>query len=380
MSQPAGIGVLVVEDEFIQALELKSTLASLGYAILGIAGSGEDAIRLAAETEPALVLMDINLSGTLDGIDAALAIREARPVPVIFVTAFSDDETLARVQASSPYGYIVKPYRERDLKICMEMALAKFGYETMLVRARELAEANDRAKSRFLANISHELKTPLNAIVGFTELAQSMSRDAEQSECLVMAMRGVRRLEATIESLLDYTKLESGEHMPIMASFRVPDLLRRVVDSCLDEAESKELSLSAECDPGLPERGWGDAGKLASILGGLLGNAVKFTDSGFVRLRAGGGPDGALVFTVEDSGRGISDASRVLSFKAFCQGDDSPTREHGGLGLGLTVAKGLADVLGASLEYGAREGGGSRFTVALPGALSAEPGRDGARR
>jgi len=131
--------ILIVEDETIVALDMRSRLESLGYTVIGTAPSGEIAIALAKKYEPHLILMDIKLHGDTDGVETARRIRKVREVPVVFVTAYTDENTLRSVQGSSSYGYIVKPYHERELRIAIELALSKFSYEKKIVEAKESA-------------------------------------------------------------------------------------------------------------------------------------------------------------------------------------------------------------------------------------------------
>jgi CheY-like chemotaxis protein len=133
--------ILVVEDEGVVAEDLQHRLVELGYAVAGWAVSGEDAVRLAEEARPDLVLMDVRIRGELDGIAAARAIRDRIDIPVIFVTAFADPETLGRAKAAEPLGYIVKPFSDRDLETSIELALYKHGMDRqraeLLVRLQE---------------------------------------------------------------------------------------------------------------------------------------------------------------------------------------------------------------------------------------------------
>src|SRR6266545_3318443 len=118
-------GILVVEDEKIVAKDIQRTLSGLGYSVVGIASSGEEAVRKSAELRPGLILMDIRLGGAMNGIQAAGLIREQLNAPIVYVTAFSDSETLARAMSAEPFGYIVKPFKETDLRSTIELALYK---------------------------------------------------------------------------------------------------------------------------------------------------------------------------------------------------------------------------------------------------------------
>ena len=136
----SALRILIVEDETIVALDMRCRLEGFGYQICGIAATGSLAIQLADTHRPDLVLMDIKLKGEMDGIEASGFIRRLYKVPILFVTAFTDDETLNRVKNISSYGYIVKPYNERELRITIELALSKFEYECGILQAQATAE------------------------------------------------------------------------------------------------------------------------------------------------------------------------------------------------------------------------------------------------
>ncbi len=372
--------ILIVEDETIVALDMRCRLEGFGYQVCGLAVTGPVAIQLADEHRPDLVLMDIKLKGEMDGIEAAGHVREIFEVPIIFVTAFTDDEILKRVMASSSYGYIVKPYHERELKITIELALSKFEYECGILEAKATAEENDRAKSRFLSNISHELKTPLNAIIGFTDLAATIGQDVELKEYVMLAARSARKLESIINCILDYTKLESGALIPVHSEFDLEDFLLRCWEPFAMEAHAKGLSTRFYLDPDLPSVIHSDASKLGTAIKSLVDNAVKFTNSGHVLLSAervlltrDGADSMELIIRVSDSGRGIPDEKRQRIFDRFIQVDDSPTRAIGGLGLGLALVKGIADLLNLRLGLQESAEGGSEFLLAMGLPLDSRP-------
>ena len=130
--------VLVIEDEAVVAIDVCHRLRRLGYVVAGQADTGEEAVRLAGELAPDLVLMDIMLAGQMDGIDAAAAIRDRYGVPVVFLTAHSDRATLRRAGAAGPYGYLIKPFEERELQSALEIALYKSRMEQRLARTERL--------------------------------------------------------------------------------------------------------------------------------------------------------------------------------------------------------------------------------------------------
>ena len=178
--------ILIVEDESIIALETQESLKTLGYEICAIVNSGAGAIKNIEEKQTDLILMDIHLKGDIDGIETAEIIQSNHHIPIIFLTAFSDERVLDRAKRTKPYGYLLKPFKKQDLKVAIEMALYIFKLEAdrkkalddlqkaneelesrVQRRTGELTKAN-KSKSKFVAQISHELRTPLHHILGFS--------------------------------------------------------------------------------------------------------------------------------------------------------------------------------------------------------------------
>jgi signal transduction histidine kinase len=383
MMDPApgsSVSVLIVEDENIVALDMKYRLENLGYAVCCIVATGESAIAESRARKPDLVLMDIQLKGVMDGVEAASQIRRESEIPIVFVTAYADDATLDRVKLAGAYGYIVKPYHEREIRITIELALSKYRYEKDLRIAKELAEASDKAKSTFLSNVSHELKTPLNSIIGFVDLAAALAHGEELKEYISLAARGARRLETLINSILDYTKLESSALAPMYDEFDLDQFLLSCWEPFAYDARAKGLDARLYVDPDLPRIIRSDSGKLGTLVRNLLDNAVKFTDAGHVLVSADldTGLNGISVMrlSIKDTGMGIPDEKRLRMFEHFSQGDNSTTRAFGGLGLGLSLAKALSDLLGVQLAYAPGDGRGSEFSITIelpPGFTTAYP-------
>ena len=233
-----------------------------------------------------------------------------------------------------------------------------------LSRRAEQAEGATRAKSAFLANMSHEIRTPMNAIIGLTHLLARDSSDALQRERLAKVDTAAKHLLQVINDILDLSKIEAGKLQLADEPFGRDELVARALARVSDSARDKALQLINDTAP-LPERMRGDAKNLAQALINLLVNAVKFTDSGYVRLRgrvAEENPERLLLrFEVQDSGIGVAPERQAALFHAFEQLDNSTTRRHGGTGLGLTLTRHLATLMGGEAGLQSEPGVGSTF-------------------
>jgi PAS domain S-box-containing protein len=242
-------------------------------------------------------------------------------------------------------------------------------FEETLREATRTAEQANRAKSEFLANMSHEIRTPMNAVVGLAYLMGQTSLDERQTDILAKTKLAGRELLGLLNNILDLSKIEAGELIVENTVFDLPDLLARVADLAAVAAQAKAIAFAIDVPHELPALLAGDATRLAQILTNLLSNAVKFTEHGGVTLRvrrcAVTAAPVTLCFTVQDTGIGIPAALQQTVFSPFVQGDSSVTRRFGGSGLGLSIVKRLAALLGGTVELQSTPGVGSEFTVML---------------
>ncbi|MGM0500920.1 MAG: PAS domain-containing protein [Bacillota bacterium] len=237
---------------------------------------------------------------------------------------------------------------------------------TELKEAQQKAETANRAKSEFLANMSHEIRTPLSAVIGFSELLENMTEDERQLSYLDSIKTAGDALLTLINDILDLSKIEAGQLDINYQKFNLRDLLLEIKQIFIKKARGKDLDFEIK----LPAKAINiklDETRLRQILLNLVGNAVKFTKQGYVRLEANYDLQAeqqlGLQLTVVDSGIGIAEKEQKNIFKAFKQQDGQSTREYGGTGLGLAITKRLTEMMDGDLTLESEEGTGSTFTI-----------------
>lgn len=354
--------VMIVDDT---PANIEVVSESLGdeYEMI-FATSGAEALDLIREDKPDLILLDIMMPG-MDGYEVCSILKKdpsTRDIPVIFVTAMIQEDDEIKGLELGAIDYITKPITPHVVRARVKNHLEMKRYRDLL---ENLSTAADRTKKEFLRGVSHELRTPLTPIIGMTDLVLNNEEDDEKRKYLSLVQKAAMKLLGLIEDLIETSRLEGDEVRLESRSFQLTPFLEGIVSELDPLARSKGLLLSLGIDSDLPEAVVADQGMLHKVLSMLLGNAVKFTAEGEVALDAQ--RSGMMLrFSVADTGIGIAEGDLERIFNDFTQSDGAITRAYPGLGLGLTLARRIIEIMEGRIWAESRQGVGSIFHAEIP--------------
>ena len=369
------IRILCMDDEQGILDLLTFELTSHGYQVV-TAHDGEEGIEKFKEGKFNIVISDIKMP-KLSGLDVLPVLKNIDPnVEIIMTTGFGTIDMAVESIKNGAYDFISKPYNLDELYSRIEKALERQKLSSEIVSLKEL----HRLKSEFLANTSHELRTPMNAIIGYTSLLLDGIYGAlteKQQSVLKRIATNSNNLLHLINNILDISKLTAGKITLYVEEFQLSEALSEVVDAMESLAKEKNifLKLNEVTDKIVMT---GDRTRLKQIIINLIGNSIKFTNNGGVtvnveckQLIEAPPPNNKadmsqICISVTDTGIGIKPENQETIFEEFRQGDASTTREYGGTGLGLTIVKKLVELMGGFVSVASEPGKGSVFSVTLP--------------
>jgi len=381
LDEPKKFNILLVDDRPENLVTLEGILESPELNIFK-ACSGNEALSIMFETDFALVLLDVQMP-VMDGFETAEIMRSSertRNVPIIFVTAISTERKhIFKGYERGAVDYLYKPLDLEILKSKIKAYIEFFKHKEELIAttvklektidelntARVIAEEATKAKSSFLANMSHEIRTPLNGIIGMAELILMDELPELQRERLIDLKFSSESLLEIINEILDISKIEADKLELESVSFSLRKMIEKSVRLLAVKAFEKKIEMVCRIDPSLPDYYIGDPLRIRQILINLLGNAIKFTHSGyvgvFVEHMGTVSNNLALRFSIKDTGIGIEEDRVHLIFQSYFQEENSTSRNYGGTGLGLTISKKLVEMMGGEIGVQSKKGEGSEF-------------------
>lgn len=382
--------VLIIDDSMVNLALLKKTLQKHDFSVV-LANNGEQGVMRARQYRPDLILLDVMMPGW-DGYETCSHIKaepELANIPILFLSALNDTENKVKALQVGAVDYVSKPFQREELLARVrthvelshlrkdlehEVACQTEEIRALLAALHDSYEKTQQAsilKTQFLRNISHEFRTPMNIILGMTDiLLEDTPLDDEQRHCAETIRDAGTQLMDMLCDMLNFTQQFGEEMQQESGDFLVPDLLESVLRVMYKRAENKDIELNTECTEMLNQVLYGNYAHIQEILTKLVDNAIKFTLVGEVVVRAQLMPltetESSLRFEVEDTGIGIAPEKQEGLFDAFSQVDGSSTRSYDGMGMGLAVAKLFTENLGGDIGLRSTPGEGSLFWFEVP--------------
>ncbi len=363
--------LLLVDDRPENLTALKAILDDLDAEVF-TADSGNEALAQVLKQEFAVVLLDVQMPG-MDGFEVAELMRsneKTRTIPIIFVTAISKEQQYVfKGYESGAVDYLFKPLEPLVVQGKVRVFIELYRERQKSRMARREAEAANIAKSQFLATMSHEVRTPLNGVIGMNEMLMHTELSYEQRKYVDLTRHAAESLLAMLNDVLDFSKIEDGKLTLEEIDFDLRGHLEKMVDIVAPQMLQRGVECISYIPPGIPTQLRGDPTRLRQVIINLLSNAVKFTDQGTVIVRvellSEDEYSASLRITVADTGIGIPRERQQEIFNSFVQADSTTTRKYGGTGLGLSICKQIVVAMGGEIDVESEEGQGATFRVEL---------------
>lgn len=387
-SSEAPISVLIIEDDEEDYIQLHDSLCALGPTFFRIDWSRSFESGLTALTSHSydVCLLDYQL-GARNGLDFlhALSQHHKTTTAILMLTGVENPDVDKQAMQAGAMDYLVKSGLngasiERSIRYALSHRLNQLALEDYSIelerKNKELAIARDdamaafRLKAEFLTNMSHETRTPLNGIIGLIHLLQDTTLTSDQRDALQTIEDCTDALLYMVTNILEFSRIEEGQLTLQHIDFDIRTTIEETITNLTPQAHRKNLELATIIHATVPNIVQGDPGRFRQILNNLLGNAIKFSDSGEIKIQVTveSESDGEVFVTlsVMDHGRGISDEQQQHLYDAFTQGDGSSKRKYPGAGLGLSVTKHLTELMGGTIGVDSTVGQGSHFWVTIP--------------
>lgn|GEM_PF-7063006 len=364
--------ILLINSDIQENSRLAEALERGDFCLVATARSATEGLLFAKALAPDAVLVDSALPAAglngVDGVELCKQLQAQSGLPGVLMLAQDSPELLAAAQDAEPAGILVKPFRDVELHVALGLALrreAQYCDNLQLTDDLDAAQAANRAKSLFLANMSHEIRTPLNGVIGMLTLLADTRLDEDQQLFVESGITAAENLFRLITDILDISRIEAGKIELVEEDFVPAQMFESAMAQFASQAVAKGIVLRLRCEGSLPARLRGDSTRIKQILCNLIGNAVKFTDTGevvveYATLEVAHNPDVVLLdMTVADTGAGIAADKLDSVFEAFTQVDSSYQKKFQGAGLGLAIVKTLVERMGGEVGIASAPGKGT---------------------
>jgi signal transduction histidine kinase len=367
--------ILIVDDEYIN-LEILNSILSPDYTIY-MTKSGSSAIEMANKYVPDLILLDIIMSD-MDGYEVLKKLKKSEKtqnIPVIFITGLTDSEDEEKGLALDAADFIHKPFTAMNVKLRVRYQIQIVNqFRAINKYAYEAAAAEERGK--FFARMSHEMRTPLNAVIGLSEMTleqSGLSNEVRQN--IEKINSSGSSLLALVNDILDISKIDSGKLELTPVEYSVSGMINDIATQNVIRKGDKQIEFVLKIDENIPKRLFGDNMRIKQVLNNFLSNAFKYTMEGRIELNVKcepsdlqiyGGKAVLLIASIKDTGIGMKSEEIAKLFTDYTQMDVRDNRESEGTGLGLSITKMIVDMMNGSISVESEYGKGSIFTVKLP--------------